>query len=229
MFKSIVMAVCVMASGFTNVVIAEEAVLCRNLQITYDTAKLEEELKIVENCYMPRFLDDKSGTWTAIPLRNATGTDSQEGLELNNTLIGNNMLPCKNSPFLQQLPYMSSILEDIAIIFNTEVGLVRLSNIHSQKKLFPHRDGEVFDLNLGMIYRLHIPIITDENVIFKINRKSYRLEAGVLYYTNVSKLHSVENNGSFDRIHLVIDVHANDILREYILQSPEVDPILPNQ
>lgn len=114
-WKAIMGAVYVIASGLTNIIIAEEVVSCRNLQIIYDTTQLEEELKIVENCFMPRYHRGKGDTWTAIPLRNATGTDSQEGVEFNHTIQGKKMLPCKNTPFMERLPYISSIIEQIAI------------------------------------------------------------------------------------------------------------------
>ena len=42
-----------------------------------------------------------------------------------------------------------------------------------------------------------------------------------MYFTNVSLFHSVANNSKTDRMHLIIDVHANDELREFILQSEE--------
>jgi hypothetical protein len=201
---------------------AEETVICRNLHITYDIAQLEEELKLVEGYYMPRHVG--FDYWTAIPLRNATGTHKQEGLQLQYTLKQKTMLPCKDTPFLEYLPYTASILEDIATRFNVEIGLTRLSNVPPSKAIKSHRDGHVFDI-AGTVYRLHVPIKTAQDVIFKIGNNTYNLEAGTLYFTNVSLTHSVENNGPFDRIHLVIDVHANDLLQTYIMQSPEVEPL----
>ncbi len=200
---------------------ANESVICRDLRVSYDIERLEEELKLVENYYMPRSLG--RDYWVAIPLRNPTGTETQEGLDLRKSLKKNTMLPCKNTIFLEQLPYISSILDDLAQKFNTEIGLVRISKVLSQNAIKPHQDGSMFDIHQRSIYRLHIPIVTGEDVIFEIDGKSYHLEPGTLYYTNVSKTHSVINNGLFDRIHIIIDVHASNELYEHILQSPELE------
>lgn len=203
--------------------IADEVVTCRNLKIYYDIAKLQEELELVEGYYIPH--QSIRDNWTAIPLRNATGTKTHEGIKLSHTLKHGDMLPCQNSEFLDKLPYITSILEDIAGRFETEVGLVRISRVGSQRKIEPHSDGTVFDLN-GKIYRLHIPIITGEDVIFEIEGKSYHLEPGALYYTNVAKKHAVYNNGSFDRVHLLIDVHASPIIHNAILSAAEAAPMV---
>lgn len=202
--------------------IAQESVSCRNLLVTYDIVQLEAELRLVEDKYLPRI--PSFDNWVAIPLRNATGTETQEGLELSHSVPNQKMLPCINTPLLEQLPYIASILEDIAQRFEAEVGLVRISKVRCQRKIAPHKDGQIFDIDKGTIYRLHIPIITGENVIFDIENKRYHLEPGNLYFTNVSKTHSVVNNGSFDRVHIIIDVQANSLLHKYIMESPELIP-----
>ena len=199
---------------------ADEEVTCRNLQIYYDTARLEEELLLVANDYMPRQIDREN--WMAIPLRNAAGTNTRDGVELYRALKKGRMLPCKNNEFLEKLPYISSIIEDIAERFAAEVGLVRLSKVPSQKVIARHSDGLPFDFHNGTIYRLHIPILTGNDVLFEIGGKNLHLLPGYLYYTNVVKPHAVYNNGLLDRVHLVIDVHANPYLHTLILSSPEV-------
>jgi hypothetical protein len=200
--------------------IAEEAVLCRDLDITYDVAKLEEELQYVADLYMPRF---RKEDWTMVPLRNADATSSHKGIELTSTLQKNTMLACSNNELVEQLPYIAWIFEDIAARFNTEVGLVRISKVASHKAIDRHADGRVFDFHKGEVYRLHIPIITGENVVFEVDDNSYHLQPGTLYYTNVSKVHSVKNEGEIDRIHLIIDVHSSPALQEHILASKELD------
>jgi hypothetical protein len=39
------------------------------------------------------------------------------------------------------------------------------------------------------------------------------MQPGSLYYVNFSKLHYVRNDGDTDRLHLVLDLEANDWLR----------------
>ncbi|MBS0635962.1 MAG: aspartyl/asparaginyl beta-hydroxylase domain-containing protein [Verrucomicrobia bacterium] len=189
--------------------------------MSYDVEKLSEELEYVSHAYMPRH--GSFTNWTAIPLRNATGASGQDGIEIHNTIRTKEMLPCMDTHYLELLPYMASILDDIRDRFDTEIGLVRISKVEHGKSIARHQDGPIFDLDRGTVSRLHIPIITGHDVLFEIASKNYNLEAGHLYYTNVSKTHAVFNNGPFDRIHLIIDVHTSQSLRDHIRSYPEIE------
>ncbi len=194
-------------------------VICRDLGLQFDALRLQEETHLVADEYVPRHGD----YWSAIPLRNATGTHLREGVNLIHTIKDHKMLPCTDSLYLEELPYIASILDHIRAQFDTQIGLVRLSKVPSGKAIPRHHDGSDFDIDKGSICRLHIPIITGENVVFEIAGNSYNLEAGKLYYTNVAKFHSVTNDGPFDRVHIVIDVHMSKPLYEYIMHSSEVE------
>ena len=199
---------------------SKEQILCRDLGHSYDVLRLQEELKRVEGYYLPRFIKDDN--WDAIPLRNASGSEKRDGIEIGKTIKAGKMLPCKNTIFMYQLPYIQSIIDDIADKYDAKIGLVRISKVPSGRHIFRHKDGVFFDIDSGDIYRMHIPIITDPEVVFEIDEKDFFLEAGRLYYTNVSKQHSVTNASHVDRIHLLIDVHANKMLRSHIVKSKEV-------
>lgn len=75
--------------------------------------------------------------------------------------------------------------------------------------------GEHFDLNTNFqsgLLRLHIPLVTDPDVVFVIDGVRCRWNAGSLYYGDFSRLHHVENRSQITRVHLVIDVLINDFL-----------------
>jgi len=133
------------------------------------------------------------------------------------------MEACCPTSHLKKLPYISAILDRIEKRFNLKTGLVRIFKLPAGSKLPRHRDGSVSDLYSGKVCRLHIPIITSPGVQFIIGNKSFYLEPGKLYFTNVSLPHFVINDSSVDRIHLIIDVHANDEIRTFIQESPEPD------
>jgi len=63
---------------------------------------------------------------------------------------------------------------------------------------------------------LHIPIVTNEEVDFRLNGEQVILREGECWYLRLSDLHSVENNGQFDRVHLVIDAVVNDWLESQL-------------
>jgi hypothetical protein len=74
--------------------------------------------------------------------------------------------------------------------------------------LHPHRDVSG-TLELGRL-RFHIPLVTNPKVEFKVSKKVVPMKAGELWALNTSYLHSVANLGDCDRIHIVLEVEAND-------------------
>jgi hypothetical protein len=60
-------------------------------------------------------------------------------------------------------------------------------------------------INLINCRRVHVPIITNEDVIFTVNGTSVFLEEGTGYEINNQELHSVVNNSPSDRVHLIVD------------------------
>jgi hypothetical protein len=65
--------------------------------------------------------------------------------------------------------------------------------------------------------RIHVPVVTNADVEFYLNRIRVVLDAGSAWYLRLSDPHSVVNRGSSDRVHMVIDAEVNrwveDILK----------------
>ena len=57
---------------------------------------------------------------------------------------------------------------------------------------------------------LHIPVVTNDGVDFRLNGERCVMAAGSCWYLRLSDPHSVANRGSNDRVHLVIDAAVND-------------------
>ena len=73
----------------------------------------------------------------------------------------------------------------------------------------------------GKIMRFHFPIITNDGVVFTMwgvygKPKSANMEVGECWFLDIRKPHQAINNGDSDRIHLVVDVEANDEVRRLI-------------
>jgi len=68
--------------------------------------------------------------------------------------------------------------------------------------------NEHLDSNNSLVlsHRVHLPLKTNRNVKFFVNKTLYNFKEGILYELNNQLLHSVENNSLQDRIHLIIDV-----------------------
>jgi hypothetical protein len=102
---------------------------------------------------------------------------------------------------------------------------VRFMKLEAGKVIGKHSDKIDKDLGFddGQIVRIHIPIRTNENVVFTLYESSrdklgneYNLKTGHYYYTDVTKPHAVRNESAVDRIHLVVDCYSNDALRTLI-------------
>jgi len=63
--------------------------------------------------------------------------------------------------------------------------------------------------NLMYCHRCHVPIITNDNVIFTVNKTSLNMKEGEIHEINNSKHHSVHNNGTEDRYHLIFDIEED--------------------
>ena len=61
--------------------------------------------------------------------------------------------------------------------------------------------------------RFHIPIKTNEHVIFSAGSEARNLEVGKLYELNNINYHSVRYNGKDHRIHLLLDVLPEEYLQ----------------
>jgi hypothetical protein len=85
----------------------------------------------------------------------------------------------------------------------------------SQKKsIKPHVD--TVGLTLVVCRRIHIPIQTNNDCFFTVDNDKRNLKSGEIWeINNDKKLHSVDNFGDTDRIHLIIDWVEQSILEKY--------------
>ncbi|MBU0582005.1 MAG: aspartyl/asparaginyl beta-hydroxylase domain-containing protein [Alphaproteobacteria bacterium] len=86
---------------------------------------------------------------------------------------------------------------------------VQLAELPPREVISPHRDMHI----LTKMHRLHIPIVTHEDVVFIIQGRRFYLEPGRLYDLNNAVEHSVENNSDVMRIHLLVDMLPNKLAR----------------
>ena len=78
------------------------------------------------------------------------------------------------------------------------------ANLKPKSQITPHVDMSEI---LRKTQRIHVPILTDQDFVYtKIGGISYHLKPGTIYNFNNTKLHSVENKSSKDRINFIIDV-----------------------
>lgn len=69
------------------------------------------------------------------------------------------------------------------------------------------------DMNGNLLFgvlRIHIPIKTNKNAFMIVGEKKINLPLNTAWILDTSKVHGLENFGSEDRIHLVVDIKKGD-------------------
>jgi len=175
--------------------------------IKFDVNRMREELKILEQKeWIGHYDHALADGWTTIPLVTHDGSSDK----VDSQRIGR-FGQYKRTTHVDELPYFKEILDN----FKCPHGRVRIMKLMPGTIIRKHRDtyDEVSDLAFGQV-RLHIPIITNDKVIFTVGGKNYYLVEGRLQYINFTKAHYVRNDGDQPRIHLVLDLQVNEFLRK---------------
>lgn len=181
------------------------------LPFQFDTEKLRQEVdKLSDSAWVKHFQKlHYFGDWSAIPLRSIEG-------KLNSIAnLPEEFGKFQDTIFLENSPYFAEILKT----FQCPLQTVRLLKLSSGAVIKEHKDVEL-NFESGEV-RLHIPIITHEDVEFYLQDERIFLREGECWYLNVNLPHSVYNKSDFDRIHLVIDAKVNDWVKDLFDSAKE--------
>ena len=78
-----------------------------------------------------------------------------------------------------------------------------LAEVPAGAKITPHMDNGI---GITAVHRIHVPVVTNPDVHFFIDKVSHCLEANVIYEFDNTRLHSVENRSATRRVHLMCDL-----------------------
>ena len=138
---------------------------------------------------------DYEGDWTLIALRSIDGAMHQVSAQESDSY--------RDTPLLSQCPHIQHFLDQL----KCDKMSIRLMRLAAGSVIKAHRDN-----HLGYedgSFRLHLPIWTNDQVIFYIDGKPVHMEVGSCWYANFNLEHSVVNKGESDRVHLVVDCLRN--------------------
>ena len=188
----------------------------------YNIDKLREDKKFVEEQF--KYEDGAFGHCISLPNIFQIAKSHSEH---------HNNLPYAN--ILNSCSYFKEIFDS----FETEITSFRLLRRKAHSSYGLHDDKDMGD----DIKRFQIPIVTnddswlcvthydeisegwtEENSYtmedfgrrFKGRHDSYQLEPGTMYHFDVTKIHTLFNEGDTDRVTLLIDVKVNDWLLKFI-------------
>jgi hypothetical protein len=104
------------------------------------------------------------------------------------------------------------ILEEAVKPYGYSNGIfsrIMLAKLQAGSDIKAHKDG---NKAATFPHKIHIPIKTNEKVIFFVNPKTYHFKEGFAYEVNNLAAHYVENGGDQDRIHLIFEYFNPDHL-----------------
>jgi hypothetical protein len=165
----------------------------------FDVQRLEEDLRAVDELEWKRQPGPyHGGEWTGVSLWAARGnaervTGPRPGL-----------FPYRPTPVLDRTPYIREVLDG----FRCPKQVVRLLALPPGGRIEEHVDGRT-DFDCGSI-RLHLPIVTHEDVVFTVGGVRQRWSPGELWWADFALPHSVFNESPIRRVHLVIDLEINE-------------------
>lgn len=181
------------------------------LPLRFDAAAMQADLRqFADSEWIRHFVTGNyDGDWSVLPLRStATATHPVKMIysdPTSDTYV--------DTPLLALCPSMATALASFACpLLST-----RLMRLGAGSVIKTHCDVDL-DVEHGRV-RLHVPIVTNDGVDFRLNGERVTLREGECWYLRLSDPHSVTNGGATDRVHLVIDAVANEWLIELMRRS----------
>jgi hypothetical protein len=183
------------------------------LPFEFDVQKLLQDLACVQDDEWMAHPHTKAyeGIWDITALMSTNGDTRQ--------IVAAENQEYKPTPLLKRTHYIQEVIDT----FETKVEAVRFMKLGAGSIIKTHRDrGSHYDDGLA---RLHIPVATNEDVEFILDGQREKMDIGCCYYIDADAPHSVENYGKTDRIHLLIDCHINEWLKNIFQELGFIDKV----
>ncbi|RZM21788.1 MAG: hypothetical protein EOO88_31480 [Pedobacter sp.] len=198
----------------------------------FDAAQMRQELACLEDELWKNHYNRSNyeGDWSTIQLRSVNGrTDNNTAIQVA-ALQGGSIY--RDTPLMEQCGY----IRQVADFFEMDKTTIRLMKLGAGAIIKPHVD-DALNFEEGEV-RIHIPVVTNPGLKFYLEDERLVMEEGSCWYLNLSRKHSVVNEGNTDRVHLVIDGIVNDWLRNYfaadhplrvVMDDPPSVPMYSNE
>lgn len=172
------------------------------LPLDFEPRRLTADLAaIAASGWIAHFVTQNyEGDWSALPLRGPAAARHP----IQSIYPDPACTDFADTALLARAPYMRALLGQFACPLHA----VRLMRLAPGSRIKQHRDHDLC-FEDGTV-RIHIPVITNDGVDFRLNGLRCVMPAGSAWYLRLSDPHSVENRGQSDRVHLVIDAVVND-------------------
>lgn len=117
-------------------------------------------------------------------------------------------LVCENTPSFDVLNAARQIVFALmATVRGTMLGRVMVTRLAPGKRIYPHSD--VLGRYANTYKRFHVPLQCGSGCIFRAGDEEVGMRPGEVWDFNAHAEHEVVNNGSVDRIHLIVDIRTD--------------------
>lgn len=180
------------------------------LPFTFDAVRLTAELNALEDRMWRPHPSGMPGN-TALPLisRNAADNDDFDG-------------PMGATRHLNDSPYIRQCLHTIGEVY----GRSRLMALEAGAEVSRHVD---FNYHWYSRVRIHIPIVTNSDVVFYCGDQQVHMEAGSCWIFDSWRHHRVVNAGTLRRTHLVVDTAGSSRFWNTVDAAVEGRAVAPDE
>ncbi|MEA2946821.1 MAG: hypothetical protein QOI40_2151 [Alphaproteobacteria bacterium] len=181
------------------------------LPVAFDPERMARDLRALGGAdWIGHFLTDRfEGDWDVIPLRGPK--DAIHPVMMIATTPGTKAFA--DTEAFAACPYLREIVDS----FGADIRAVRLLRLTPGSVLLEHTDHEYTDDD-GTV-RIHIPVVTNPDVVFLLNGTRVPMEAGSAWVLRLGDPHSVANNGATDRVHMLVDLTMNPRLEALLREA----------
>jgi hypothetical protein len=182
----------------------------------YDVERMKRDLDVAFNfgIELENRGDYHDGGWRAIPLHAVDGRTDATGLRWAGWDAN-----YQKTAILAACPYFDEIVDS----FECPKERVRLLRLDPGRNINTHTDlGDGWAM--GKV-RLHVPIVTHDEVYFFVDDERVIMRPGELWYCDFTRPHRVHNKSAIGRVHLVLDLRVNDWLRDFFPPEPLGDKV----
>lgn len=171
------------------------------LPLGFDVAAMQADLAALERLdWTAHFVTaNYSGQWDVLPLRAQAGATHPVMMIYSNPSAS----AWVDTPLLAHAPAFATAIA----AFACPVEAARLMRLTPGSAIHEHRDHDL-DAAEGRA-RIHVPVTSNPGVSFLLNGTAVAMQPGEAWYLRLADPHSVRNDGTSDRVHLVIDVQVN--------------------